>query len=283
MPKRQCQDCGVQISKSSKKCQDCFHASRIGVPRPDLVGKPSWNAGKTLEECPQMANSGRKKGGTPWNKGVATGIEPWNKGTRGLCPVPWNKGMKGSFPWNRGPTGIAPWNKGLNAPAHVRKKLSDSHKGQFVSPSTRAAISAAHKGKKLSPEHCEKMRRTRLAMMTPEFRLKLRIANANGGEIDWTGLIAKERAKIRNSTFYRDWRNKVYDRDNRTCQRCGAIGGRICAHHIKEFATHPELRFCLENGETLCRPCHLRHHGDLRRRSRCLKPRQQQTSLTPTA
>lgn len=52
------------------------------------------------------------------------------------------------------------------------------------------------------------------------------------------------------------WRKRVYKRDNYTCQRCGATGGDLNAHHKHGIATHPELAFDIDNGITLCKPCH---------------------------
>lgn len=54
----------------------------------------------------------------------------------------------------------------------------------------------------------------------------------------------------------REWRTRVFERDNWTCQECGAHGVRLNADHIKPFGTHPESRFELSNGRTLCEPCH---------------------------
>lgn len=55
---------------------------------------------------------------------------------------------------------------------------------------------------------------------------------------------------------YRQWRRAVYERDDYTCQHCGKRGGRLNAHHIKAWATHPELRYEISNGLTLCVDCH---------------------------
>jgi len=61
---------------------------------------------------------------------------------------------------------------------------------------------------------------------------------------------------IRKSSKYKQWREKVFQRDDFTCQICGERGGEIHADHIKQFAYFPELRFNVENGRTLCVDCH---------------------------
>lgn len=66
--------------------------------------------------------------------------------------------------------------------------------------------------------------------------------------------------KKRNSYCYRKWRAEVLERDNNTCQKCGAKNN-LHAHHKKSFSKHPTLRFVLENGITLCVDCHRKLHG----------------------
>lgn len=61
------------------------------------------------------------------------------------------------------------------------------------------------------------------------------------------------------------WRSAVLERDNYTCQDCGRQCKKyekgLAAHHIKSYAKHPELRYDVNNGLTLCRECHMRLHG----------------------
>lgn len=61
---------------------------------------------------------------------------------------------------------------------------------------------------------------------------------------------------FRNSVEYRNWRETIFKRDDYTCQLCSERGGRLQADHIKKFADYPELRLDLNNGRTLCEPCH---------------------------
>mgnify|MGYP001177542015 FL=1 len=59
------------------------------------------------------------------------------------------------------------------------------------------------------------------------------------------------------------WTNNVLKRDNYTCQNCKKYGEKTIleTHHIKSFKEHPELRWVLSNGITLCLDCHHEVHG----------------------
>lgn len=67
-----------------------------------------------------------------------------------------------------------------------------------------------------------------------------------------------ETAKKRNNYRYRQWRQKILDRD-KVCQECGSESN-LEVHHIKHFAEHPELRQNDNNAIVLCRKCHKELH-----------------------
>lgn len=75
------------------------------------------------------------------------------------------------------------------------------------------------------------------------------------------GLTLHERLVNRDYFEYNKWREKVYERDNYTCQCCGDNkGGNLVAHHILNFSEHKELRTVVSNGMTLCKTCHKNFH-----------------------
>lgn len=72
----------------------------------------------------------------------------------------------------------------------------------------------------------------------------------------WRGGLTNPDRIQRNSMEYADWRKAVFARDDFTCQLCFERGGKLAAHHIREYAKHKDLRTHLGNGITLCWPCH---------------------------
>lgn len=79
----------------------------------------------------------------------------------------------------------------------------------------------------------------------------------------WLGGRTPINQRERTSQAARAWRRAIFARDNYTCQLCEKRGVTLHAHHKKAWATHPELRYDIENGITLCRDCHLHevHQG----------------------
>lgn len=111
-----------------------------------------------------------------------------------------------------------------------------------------------------------KVKRTRT--ISNETRKKLSIALKNSplyarrGENNprWKGGISSESMRIRYSMEYKLWRTAVYQRDNFTCVWCGAKN-KLNADHILPFADYPALRLAIDNGRTLCVPCHRKRHA----------------------
>lgn len=59
----------------------------------------------------------------------------------------------------------------------------------------------------------------------------------------------------------RKWREAVFSRDSHTCKSCSDNkGGNLNAHHILPWSKFPEVRFDVDNGITLCKPCHHKYH-----------------------
>jgi len=78
------------------------------------------------------------------------------------------------------------------------------------------------------------------------------------------------REALRSHYKYREWRDRVYARDNYTCQCCLIHNNDLVAHHIRSFSSiirrynitnisdgiHCKELWGIENGVTLYRNCH---------------------------
>lgn len=147
-------------------------------------------------------------------------------------------------------------------------KLSDSAKeklriyktGTKASIETKIKISNALKGVAKSEEHKLKISKTLTGKkrIPHTFETRKKIGDAQKGEKhhNWKGGITHENIALRNSIEYKEWRRKVFCRDNFTCILCKKKGVKLNADHIKSFAHFPKLRFVLSNGRTLCLSCH---------------------------
>ena len=81
----------------------------------------------------------------------------------------------------------------------------------------------------------------------------------------WKGGVSKLHKTARQLDMqtleYKLWRTSVFERDNYKCVKCNARCGNgkkiiLEADHIKPYAYFPELRYSIDNGRTLCQPCH---------------------------
>ena len=133
----------------------------------------------------------------------------------------------------------------------TKKKMSISSKGKTVSEETKKKMSLASK-------HKSGMRGKKHSL---EARLKMSAKRKGELNANWQGGKKAKHLLIRVSLEYKLWRKSVFERDNYTCIFCGfqSNGTKIPdihADHIKPFAYYPELRFAIDNGRTLCVPCH---------------------------
>lgn len=144
----------------------------------------------------------------------------------------------GKIPWNKGKTGYTTAKRGKKLSPNQKKNLYKFPKGHVP----------WNAGKKTTP-HSEEWKR----------QVSQKLRGENGP--NWKGGVTPLHESIRKSVEYKLWRTAVFERDGYTCVWCFAKNGNgkttvLHADHIKRFAEYPELRFAIDNGRTLCAPCH---------------------------
>lgn len=151
---------------------------------------------------------------------------------------------------------------GKKMPEEARKKMSESDKNRHPSEEHKKKISEALKDRVFSEETIQKFIGKKQTLETKIKKRETQIGSKGPG---WKGGICTENQINRHSLFFKEWKRKVLERDNCTCQKCGTKNDnnnetQIQAHHIKPFAKYPELRYEINNGITLCKNCHKNEH-----------------------
>lgn len=126
------------------------------------------------------------------------------------------------------------------------------------------------KGKPKSREHIEKMKKNSAKYwlgkkQTSKHILKaisgLKIYQSGEKHWNWKGGITPILKTWRYKSWYKQWRDSIFERDNYTCQICGIRGGRLQAHHFINFSTlvkNKDLGMLknIDNGISYCISCH---------------------------
>ncbi|MCK4686610.1 MAG: hypothetical protein KAT66_00610 [Candidatus Lokiarchaeota archaeon] len=89
----------------------------------------------------------------------------------------------------------------------------------------------------------------------------LAVAEGKKGEknCNWkNGVTQSARDKCKREL--KEWREKVFKRDNYICQKTKIKGNKLAPHHIKPFAKYTKLRFAISNGITLSEESHKEFH-----------------------
>lgn len=142
------------------------------------------------------------------------------------------------------------WFKKFNIATKGRERMKNN-------PAWIESMAAAQRGRNHSEEAKKKMRVAKLGKTLPKELYKSRSLaflgdknpNWQGGKKGWLDI-------LRGRATYAEWRIKVFERDDYTCQECGQRGGDLEAHHKKLRIVYPELMCEVSNGQTLCQRCH---------------------------
>jgi hypothetical protein len=160
------------------------------------------------------------------------------------------KGVRTNTGRTHFPKGHVPANKGIKRPGvgGVKKGNTPWNKGKKLNYKVWNAGTKKPKVKVPREQWLRNLSLSHIGKMTGEQNPQ------------WKGGVTPVHNKIRMSVDYKAWVRAVYERDNFTCQKTQQKGGKLVAHHINNFSSHPELRFAIDNGITLSKESHEEFH-----------------------
>ncbi len=225
-----------------------------------------------------MLDTTFKKGHIAWNKGK-TGLQTHSEEVRKKMSL-----AKLGKPSNRIMTEelkekIRQKNIGRKRSEETRRKQSEARRGKEPwNKGKKGLMVAWNKGKKLSNEHCEKLSESHKG--NPGFWEGKKRSDNVGQAVakrnkekrgdkhwNWQDGITPINQMLRQRIETKEWRQKVFERDNFTCQKYGLVRDKIQAHHIHNWADYPKLRHELSNGITLSKKAHDEFHSKYGRRN----------------
>lgn len=166
--------------------------------------------------------------------------------------------------------GFTPWNKGILLDISCQKCTKVFQVQPYRKDAKFCSIGCARKGalrvKKGSVKNCELCKSE---FYVPKAHLWKRYCSMKCSGIMARGRkpgnFIEDRTKLKISdrkaddTRYFDWRKNVKNRDGWKCKISNSdCSGRLEAHHILPWRSHPELRYEINNGITLCHHHHPR-------------------------
>jgi 5-methylcytosine-specific restriction endonuclease McrA len=136
--------------------------------------------------------------------------------------------------------------------------------GRVHSQETKAQISESRKGQCLGEDNPSYGGRPLgVIRKISETRIKSKVARGknNPNYKHGKSFRRNEHRQLEMQRFrYREWRRRVFERDDYTCVDCKVRGGDLEADHIKPWAKFPKLRYKVNNGATRCVECHRNRH-----------------------
>lgn len=135
--------------------------------------------------------------------------------------------------------------KGKKHSLEVIERMKKAHKSNPTSFWVGKKLSEAHR-KKISESHKGRI----------PWNKGKRGLNCGDKNPAWKSGVSSINSRIRASADFKLWRTSIFIRDDYTCVWCLKRGGILNADHIKPFSKYPALRFAIDNGRTLCVPCH---------------------------